>query len=112
MGMLYGVDVIIGRFNPERTLEIIAAGNAACSFETFEPLTCEDGEITGQAEEAVDEPEREFAQNFARVVWAANGSYCDVTVVMVDMESPPPEEEYAFNEKDYTTLMAAHRQDC
>ena len=22
------------------------------------------------------------------------------------MESPPPEEEYAFNEEDYTTLMA------
>ena len=79
MSALFGVDVIICRFNPERTLEIIAAGNAACSFDNFEPLTCADGEITGQAEEAVDQPESEFAQNFAKVVWAANGSYCDVT---------------------------------
>jgi len=107
MSRLYGMQIKINGYHPEKKDEIIEACTQEWDFDDmFEtPIKAQPDnppELTGSAEGYLTggESEDEFARRLTRAIWGANGEYCRVEILAAYLECIPS-ECYILDEDDY-----------
>ena len=108
MSRYYNMSVAITGVRPDRFERIRASASAEWAFEDWHE---QDGVLNASADDRLcgGETEEEFAERFAKAVWAANGGSCQVDVTAMCLEELPS-ESYSFDESDYQRLITANEE--
>ena len=103
MSRFYGMSVRISNHDPARADAIIEAAEEEWPFGD---LTDNGQSLSGYGEDNLNAgcSEHMFAEEFAMVIWEANGAYCDVNVVATYLEDLP-NAGYSLNRADYARLI-------
>ena len=110
MSRNYSMTVIVEGFNPAK---IDAIKQAACREWPFDDWQYEE---VGQADECPlygygddslcgGESEEEFADRLAKVIWEANGGFCEIELRTTYLDELPY-VDYCRTEGDYERIMA------
>ncbi|NQU21008.1 MAG: hypothetical protein HQ567_06960 [Candidatus Nealsonbacteria bacterium] len=105
MSRSYNMLVRIRNVAPERVDRVKQAANDEWDFDDWHEYedsisACVDGYLCS------GETEDEFAERLAKVIWAANGGYCNVEVVATYLENLPC-ETHSFDEDQYAQIQSA-----
>lgn len=108
MSRCYNMSVVITDVRPDRLDEIKAAAFAVWDFDSWHDW---DGKLIASADGYLcgGETEPEFVERLAKVVWAANGGPCTVSVDATYLEDLLA-ESYSLDESDYGRLIIANKE--
>jgi hypothetical protein len=101
------MELTVTGFNPGKEDTIVGAVLNEWGFEDSDHISHDDGDILefrGQDSLYGGESEEQFADRIAITVWKANGKYCKVQVLAVNLEDPPAERHTRLD-TDYKKLM-------
>ena len=100
MSRLYGMNVTISDYVPERIEAIKRAAAEEWQFEDW--FDRDGGEVESYAESQLcgGETEENFTERLTHAVWQANGAYCDVSVSATYLEDLPC-EVHSLGEEEY-----------
>ena len=98
----FGISLTITHFDRRRIDAIKTAIEPQIDFDEFRES---DGElyIYGEAALSLGREEDEYASGIARTVFDANGSTCDIKIVIAYLEEVPT-ETFSFGREDYWKL--------
>lgn len=119
MSRFYEVTVEIKDYEARQLTKIVRACCEEWNFtpddfirERTDPLKRRYDKViaTGRDHLCLGEPEREFADRLARVIWKANGGFCHVDVHTTCLEDLPYETQ-TYDEDDYERMTDCGKEE-
>ena len=108
MSRNYNMSVTVGKFIAEKATTIREAAKQQWNFDGWaeRPRSGDEPNLIGWGDDRLcaGESEEEFVDRLCKVIWQANGTYCEVEVQAVYLDDLP-HECYFPNRDDYRRLM-------
>lgn len=115
MSRLYGMNIEISGFDPEKKNAIMETANE--DWPNFSDDWFDSGKVTtnqaptlssyGEDDLCGGESEEEFTERISRAIWKANGGFCRVVIRATYLEDLPC-EHHELDEDDYDRIMGVN----